>query len=360
MPLLNKRVGVQIKTLYLDCRMGASGAKIMGALVDLLDNPDKFIYEFNRIGIEGVSCHRTLEAKKGITGSQLEFSRIAATNDDPYADEIDDNEPKEKETLKRVRRNLVLVKELIMRLAISQNAKNTAIEIYTKIAKEAAYVYNKDMEYMTLYRTGSRDVIAAVVGVSMLIDQLAPEEIIVSPIAVGAGYTRTTRGRVPIPSTELQRILGNLLYMNGDVESEICSLDGAAILSVLASRSGSMPEMADAKCGAGFGMREYKDAVNCIRAYIGESVAISADFLAMLSADVYNTSDAEILIVKKELADMGCADVCTSIITDIEGNFGYNLKCVVSDSRANAVATEILQKTNAQKVYKQNCSVYEK
>lgn len=245
------KVGIQIKTLYLDCRMGASSTKIMGALVDLLENPDKFIYDFNKIGLNGILCRRTPEAMKGIAGSQLEFSRVSSSKDDPYADEIDDDEPVEVIRPKRVRRNLDMVKDLIMGLDISQKVKNDAIAVYEHIACESAKVYDKDMNHMILHRTGSRDVIASVVGVCMLLEMLNPDDIVVSTVSVGNGYTRTTRGRVPVPSTELQRILGNISYVNGDIESEICSLDGAAILSVFANRSGSMPELMEVKKAQG-------------------------------------------------------------------------------------------------------------
>lgn len=349
-----------MKTLYLDCRMGASGTKIMGALVDLLDNPDKFIYDFNRIGIDGISVRRTPEAMKGISGSQLEFSRTASTKEDPYADEIDDDGSVEKTSVKRVRRNLEMIKTMIMGLEVSSKVKEDAIRVYSHIAREAAKVYDKDMNYMTLHRTGSRDVIASVVGVCMLLDILNPDDVVVSTVSVGSGYTRTTRGRVPVPSAELQRILGNISYVNGEEESEICSLEGAAILSVFAHRSGLMPELTNIKKGAGIGVRTYKKGVNCVRVYIGDSVSIAADTLVELKAQIFFTSDDEIIAIKKHLVDLGCSDVATSIITDAEGNFGYALKCVVGDDKENLVATEIMARTNAKCVYRVNCSIYRK
>lgn len=340
--------------------MGASGAKIMGALVDLLDNPDKFIYEFNRIDLEGISVRRTPEAMKGIAGSQLEFSRTSSSKEDPYADEIDDNEPIEKVRVKHVRRNLEMVRDMIMGLEVSSKVKEDAIKVYSHIASEAAKAYNKDMNSMTLHRTGSRDVIASVVGVCMLLEMLNPDDIVVSTVTVGAGYTRTAHGRVPVPSAELQRILGNISYVNGEEESEICSLEGAAILAVFAQRSASMPELTNIKKGAGFGLRTYKNGINCVRAYIGENVAVAADTLAELRAQIFNTSDEEIGAIKKHLVSLGCMDVATAIITDSEGNFGYALRCVVEDEKANPIATEIMAKTNAQCVYRVNCSVYSK
>ena len=43
-----------MKTLYLECAMGASGDMLMGALVSLLDAPEEFIAEMNALGVPGV------------------------------------------------------------------------------------------------------------------------------------------------------------------------------------------------------------------------------------------------------------------------------------------------------------------
>ena len=79
-------------TLYLDCRMGITGAKIFGALVDLMDNPNAFIYDFNKLGLSGVSVEILPDALNGIKGIQLEFRRRSSNDLDMYDEELDDDE----------------------------------------------------------------------------------------------------------------------------------------------------------------------------------------------------------------------------------------------------------------------------
>ena len=43
-----------MKTLYLDCGMGAAGDMLTAALIELLPDTDAFVDELNRVGIPHV------------------------------------------------------------------------------------------------------------------------------------------------------------------------------------------------------------------------------------------------------------------------------------------------------------------
>ena len=62
-----------MKTLYLDCAMGAAGDMLAASLLELLPEPDKFIDELNSLGIPKVRFVREPSVKCGITGSHLSF-----------------------------------------------------------------------------------------------------------------------------------------------------------------------------------------------------------------------------------------------------------------------------------------------
>ena len=60
-----------MKTLYLDCGMGAAGDMLTAALLELLPEPKAFLQELNALGIQGVVTTAVRTEKCGICGTQL-------------------------------------------------------------------------------------------------------------------------------------------------------------------------------------------------------------------------------------------------------------------------------------------------
>lgn len=350
-----------METLYIDCRMGVTGAKLLGALIDVMENPDLFVYNFNKIGIDGISMQRMPDALNGVTGSQVEFRRRAADELDPYADEIDDDEEVVYERKRHHHRSRTLddVIELIDDLSINDEVRDRAIQVYEDIAHAAAKSNNKDIDTMKMRRTGTRDVIAAVVGVCMAIDELKADKVIVSTVAVGDGYVHTPRGKMPVPIPEIQALLEGVPYSAGTESGELCTLEGAALVAEIADEFGNIPEMTISKSGAGFGRRTFKSGVNCVRSYLGKSLFTAAkESYIELSAEVFGIEKSMLYSLGNELKDIGIVSACITDICDISSNAGYNIKVLVNNETADAVATHIMEKTGAKRVTRLMISAY--
>ena len=348
-------------TLYIDCRMGVSGTKLLGALIDIMENPDLFVYNFNRIGMDGISMHRMPDALNGVTGSQLEFQRRAANEFDPYADEIDaDDVDSEKPKLpKRKSRRLYDIEEIIAELNIDDEVKERAIKIYDRIASVAAKTNNREKETLKMRRTGSRDVIASIVGVCMAISELKPGKVIASTIAVGDGYVHTPRGRMPVPTPEIQMLLEGVPFNAGTEHGELCTLEGAALIAEIADEFGNIPEMTIAKSGAGFGRRMFKSGINCVRTYMGKPLYTAANETYIeLSAEIYEIDKDAISLLGKELEEIGIVSAYTVPICDMSENGGFLVRVMTNSDNADVVATHIMENTKTKRVIRSLVNAY--
>ena len=60
-----------MKTLYLECNMGAAGDMLTAALLELHPDPQGFVERMNRLGLPGVVFAAQPAVKCGITGTQV-------------------------------------------------------------------------------------------------------------------------------------------------------------------------------------------------------------------------------------------------------------------------------------------------
>ena len=60
-----------MKTLYLQCNMGAAGDMLTAALLELMPDPDAVVEELNGLGIPGVEFVKEPMSKCGIGGTHM-------------------------------------------------------------------------------------------------------------------------------------------------------------------------------------------------------------------------------------------------------------------------------------------------
>ena len=247
-----------MRTLFLECNAGASGDMILGALTDLLKDPAELGAMLESSGIPGVRCEIETSDRSSITGTSVRI----------LVDGVEEGTPGEKKHHEH--HSLGDVMGIIAGLKVSDRVKKDASEIYSIIAEAESQVHGKPVSEVHFHEVGALDAIADIVGVCLLVEKLAPEQIISSPLRTGYGTVECAHGVLPVPAPATANILKGMPVYAGDEEGEFTTPTGAAIIKHFATRYAQMPVMEYEDCGIGFGKKSSKTA-NMLRAYIGEA-----------------------------------------------------------------------------------------
>lgn len=209
-----------MKTLYLECNMGAAGDMLMGAMLELLPDKEKFIEKFNRIGIPGVQVQAEPSVKCGITGTHVsvKFHGTEEESHDVHCyEEIynsahhehacehhhvyehkHETEHHDEHQHKHAGMNEIF--HIIEHLDVEETIKEDVKNIYTIIAEAESKVHGKTVSEIHFHEVGTADAIADITGCAMLIHELKVEKVVASPVSTGFGQVRCAHGILPVPA----------------------------------------------------------------------------------------------------------------------------------------------------------------
>ncbi len=270
-----------MKTLYLECAMGAAGNMLTAALLELVNDKADFLKQINSIGIPGLKMDMESVVKCGISGTHIRVS-INGTEESCTNADILKYSHKNLHTHfhKHIHNNIShkhsptsfeKIENIIARLSVSQKVKDNALSIYRLIAgAEASAHGTTSVEQIHFHELGNSDAIADIVGVCMLMESLAPQETIASPINVGSGFVQCAHGLMPVPSPATAHILQDIPIYSRNAHEELCTPTGAATIKHFAKRFEHMPKMRVQKIGYGMGTKDF-ESVNCLRTFLGET-----------------------------------------------------------------------------------------
>lgn len=261
-----------MKSIYFECSMGAAGDMLTASLIELLPNPDDFIAKINGLGIPTVAVSRNSAKKCGISGTNFSVE-INGEHEEHHHHNHHHHE-------EHTHNKMTDISALIKGLPVSEFVKEHALEIYGIIAEAEAKVHQMPVELIHFHEVGAMDAVCDIVAFCMLIEILGPDVIIASPVAVGSGFVHCAHGILPVPAPATAEILTGVPIYSGDIESELCTPTGAAILKHFVQKFVPMPISNIEKIGYGCGKKDFEKA-NCIRAYLGETFDKADDIVEL-------------------------------------------------------------------------------
>jgi uncharacterized protein (TIGR00299 family) protein len=276
-----------MKTLYFDCFAGASGDMILGAMVGAGVSPEALKDQLSLLGIQGYAIDFETVNRAGI-------SAVCARVQIPH---------------EHAHRHLSDILKIIYDSGLSESVKNRAAKIFSRLAEAEARVHNEPIEKVHFHEVGALDAIIDVVGAAICFDLLAIEHFMSSPLHVGSGMVDMDHGRFPVPPPAVTELLKDASFYSTDIEGELLTPTGAAIITTVCSEFGALPQLKLEATGYGAGTREYQKFPNVLRVLIGETVASHNDAkLWMLETIVDDMSPQVFGHVMERAFELGALD----------------------------------------------------
>jgi len=211
-------------------------------------------------------------------------------------------------------RGLKEIREIIGKAEISQTAKDRAVRIFEALGAAEAKVHNSDIEAIHFHEVGVIDAIVDITCAAVGSEALGVDEWICSPLNVGGGTVVCAHGKFPIPAPATLELLKHAPVYSGEIQKELVTPTGAAIVSVLASRFSNFPQMKPEKSGYGAGSRNFKGVPNVVRLTIGQSaqqgvLPAMIENITILEANVDDMTPQVFGYVMERTQELGALDV---------------------------------------------------
>ena len=353
-----------MKTLYLECSMGAAGDMLTAALLELTGDRKAFVDQMNAIGLPGVRVEAEDAVKCGITGTHMkvtvngeEEESVDAEHhhdhDHPHDHDHDHDHGHEHH---HHHASMADIQALISGLEVSERVRQDALAVYSLIAEAESKVHGRPVSDIHFHEVGTMDAVADVVGVCLLMEKIAPDQIIASPVHTGSGYVRCAHGVLPVPAPATALILQGIPSYGGEVRGELCTPTGAALLKHFVSRFGDRPVMTVEAIGYGMGKKDFERA-NCVRAFLGENEG-ERESVVRLECNLDDMTGEDIGFAMEQLFAAGAREVFTQAVGMKKNRPGVLLTVLCAAQDADRLAEVMMQHTTTLGIRRQEMSRY--
>lgn len=311
--------GDTVKVAYFDCFSGISGNMVLGALLDA-----------------GLELDALREALAGlqISGYEIKARKVVRKH---IAATLVDVETRELE----VERHLGDILSILGESRLPEEVKKACGKIFTRLAEAEARVHGLDVEDIHFHELGGLDAIVDVVGSVAGLKLLGVEEVYSSPLHLGRGFVECAHGLLPVPAPATLELVKGVPTYGRDVEAELVTPTGAAIITTLARGFGPSPAMEVEAIGYGAGHRDLP-IPNLLRVSIGRALeprerGYEEDVVTVVEANVDDMNPEFFEHAMAKLFDRGALDVFLTPIQMKKGRPAVKLSAIVREADLGGV-----------------------
>jgi uncharacterized protein (TIGR00299 family) protein len=312
---------------YADCFSGISGDMFLGALIDAGLSTDVLNDSLAELHLEGYQLKTERVSPKGLSAVRVDIAVAAAPPQRSWKE----------------------ITSLIEKSGLSDQVKERASSIFSVLAHAEAKVHNCLPENVHFHEVGGIDSIIDIVGAAVGLDALGIEKVVSAPLPVTRGWVSSQHGDLPLPAPATCELLKDMPVHGVELEQELVTPTGAAIVKSSCSEFGKMPAMVIKNVGYGAGSQELADGrPNLFRLIIGNTFkADEIQQVEVIETHIDDWSPEGYPYLNEQLFSLGALDVVIIPIQMKKGRPGFILRVIADPASAWELKKLILSETTA-------------
>jgi uncharacterized protein (TIGR00299 family) protein len=234
---------------WFHCFAGIAGDMALGACLDAGAPLDEVIAILERLPVSGWELEAELVLRGGLAGTK---AHVKAKHDG-------------------ITRTYGHIAAILEEARLPDRVRERAQRVFLLLAETEGRLHRRPTASVHFHEVGGVDAIVDIVGTCAALETLGVDEVFASTVRVGTGMVRTSHGMLPNPSPAVVDLLKDAPVVGLDVNTELTTPTGAALLAGLCSGYGPLPPMRLVRSGFGAGTRELAAMPNLVQVAIGEA-----------------------------------------------------------------------------------------
>lgn len=317
------------RVAWFHCYSGIAGDMALGSLVDAGADVAQLIRLLEQLPIGGWSLEFEPVMRNGLAATR---AVVEARGDG-------------------VVRTFVHIVGVIEEARLPDRVRDRALAAFQALAAVEGRLHRRSPAQVQFHEVGGHDAIVDIVGTAAALELLGVDVVTASAVATGSGVVRTAHGVLPNPSPAVVALLRGIPTAGREVNLELTTPTGAAMLHAWGSAFGPMPAMVVEATGFGAGSREIDGTPNCTQVVLGElapgpSPAESQPLL-LLETNLDDATGETLALALERLMAEGALDAWLTPVVMKRGRPAHTLSILCDRALGRHLAEVALAETGS-------------
>lgn len=235
------------RVAWFNCFAGIAGDMTLGSLVDVGADPAAVLRILEQLPIGGWSLDFEPVMRNGLACTRAVVRARGGS----------------------VVRTWMHIRGILEEARLPVRVRDRALAAFGALAEAEGRVHRRPAAHVHFHEVGGHDTIVDIVGSAAALELLEIDVVAAGPVALGTGLVKSAHGFLPNPAPAVSELLSGLPTEGRELNFELTTPTGAAMLKAWGSSFGAMPPMTVAATGYGAGSRELEGMPNCTQVVVG-------------------------------------------------------------------------------------------